>query len=288
LLISGQTRLTGILGGTDQVKLSLSPAIHNAAFKDLQMDWVYLPFGCEPEDLEATIRGLAAAGVRGMNVTMPHKVPAMAVMDEIMPSALGIGALNTIEVRGGRLIGHNTDGDGLIRFLDWDVGVTLPASRALVIGTGGSARAAVAALGAAGVAHLCVLARDAGRAEDLRAVANNVPFEAADLKDDPAHWVAQADVIINATPVGQANEPAVIPTDAIPRSAVLVDLVYRPPVTPLIQAARDRGAIAHSGLGMLLHQAAISFEIWTGAEAPMEAMSAAGLWELAKTADATH
>jgi shikimate dehydrogenase len=219
---------------------------------------------------------------------MPHKVPAMAVMDEIMPSAQGIGALNTIEVRAGRLIGHNTDGDGLIRFLDWDVGVTLPASRALVIGTGGSARAAVAALGAAGVAHLCVLARDAGRAEDLRAVANNVPFEAADLKDDPAHWVAQADVIINATPVGQANEPAVIPTDAIPRSAVLVDLVYRPPVTPLIQAARDRGAIAHSGLGMLLHQAAISFEIWTGAEAPMEAMSAAGLWELAKTADATH
>lgn len=288
MLISGQTRLTGILGGTEQVKLSLSPAIHNAAFKDLQMDWVYLPFGCEPEDLEAAIRGLAAAGVRGMNVTMPHKVPAMAVMDEIMPSAQGIGALNTIEVRDGRLIGHNTDGDGLIRFLDWDVGVNLQESRALVIGTGGSARAAVAALGAAGVAHLCVLARDAGRAEELKAVAGNVPFEAADLKDDPAHWVAQADVIINATPVGQGNEPAVIPTGSIPRSAVLVDLVYRPPVTLLIQAARDRGAIAHSGLGMLLHQAAISFEIWTGVEAPIEAMSAAGLWELAKTADATH
>ncbi len=288
MLISGQTRLTGILGGTEQVKLSLSPAIHNAAFKDLQMDWVYLPFGCEPEDLEAAIRGLAAAGVRGMNVTMPHKVPSMAVMDEIMPSAQGIGALNTIEVRDGRLIGHNTDGDGLIRFLDWDVGVNLQESRALVIGTGGSARAAVAALGAAGVAHLCVLARDAGRAEELKAVAGNVPFETADLKDDPAHWVAQADVIINATPVGQGNEPAVIPTGSIPRSAVLVDLVYRPPVTLLIQAARDRGAIAHSGLGMLLHQAAISFEIWTGVEAPIEAMSAAGLWELAKTADATH
>lgn len=288
MLISGQTRTTGILGGTEQVKLSLSPAVHNAAFKDLQMDWVYLPFGCEPEDLEAAVRGLAAAGVRGMNVTMPHKVPAMAVMDEIMPSAHGIGALNTIEVRDGRLIGHNTDGDGLIRFLDWDVGVTLQESRALVIGTGGSARAAVAALGAAGVAHLCVLARDAGRAEELRPVAGNVPFESADLKDGPAHWVAQADVIINATPVGQGNEPPVIPTGSIPRSAVLVDLVYRPPVTPLIQAARDRGAIAHSGLGMLLHQAAISFEIWTGVEAPIDAMSAAGLWELAKTADATH
>ncbi|HYN98377.1 MAG TPA: shikimate dehydrogenase [Actinomycetota bacterium] len=288
MLISGKTQLTGILGGTEQVKLSLSPAIHNAAFKDLQMDWVYLPFGPAPEDLETAIRGLAAAGVRGMNVTMPHKVPAMAIMDEIAPSAQGIGALNTIEVLGGRLIGHNTDGDGLIRFLDWDLGVSLQEAHAVVIGTGGSARAAIAALGAAGVAHLCVLARDPGRAEELRPVAGNVLFVAADLNEDPAHWVSKAGVIVTATPVGQANEPSVIPTDAISPAAVLVDLVYRPPVTPLIQAARDRGAIAHSGLGMLLHQAAISFQIWTGVEAPMEAMSAAALWELAKTADATH
>ncbi len=288
MLISGRTQLTGILGGVEQVKLSLSPAIHNAAFKDLQMDWAYLPFGCEPEDLQVSIRGLAAAGVRGMNVTMPHKLPAMAAMDEIAPSARSIGALNTIQVQNGRLIGHNTDGDGLIRFLDWDLGVVLKDARAVVIGTGGSARAAVAALGSAGVAHLCVLARDIGKAEDLRGVAGNVTFEAAALSDDPAHWVGRAGVIINATPVGQANEPPVIPTDAIAPTSVLVDLVYRPPVTPLIQAARDRGAIAHSGLGMLLHQAAISFEIWTGTAPPMDAMSAAGLWELAKTADATH
>ena len=288
MLISGQTRLTGILGGTEQVKLSLSPAIHNAAFKDLQMDWVYLPFGPAPENLEPAIRGLAASGVRGMNVTMPHKLPAMAVMDEIAPSAQGIGALNTIEVRDGRLIGHNTDGDGLIRFLEWDVGVSLAPANAVVIGTGGSARAAIAALGAAGVSHLCVLARDPARAEELRAVAGGVSFEAADLNDDPARWVEKAGVIINATPVGQANEPPVIPAEAISRDSVLVDLVYRPPVTPLIQAARKRGAIAHSGLGMLLHQAAISFEIWTGAEAPMEAMSAAALWELARTAGAAH
>ncbi len=168
MLISGQTKLTGILGGTEQVKLSLSPAIHNAAFKDLQMDWVYLPFGCEPEDLEVAIRGLAAAGVRGMNVTMPHKVPAMAVMDEIMPSAQGIGALNTIEVGNGRLIGHNTDGDGLIRFLDWDVGVTLQESRRAGDRNRGVGPGGGCSLGAAGVAHLCVLARDVGRAEELR------------------------------------------------------------------------------------------------------------------------
>ncbi|HEX2150325.1 MAG TPA: shikimate dehydrogenase [Actinomycetota bacterium] len=289
MLISGKTHLAGILGGTEQVKLSLSPAIHNAAFKDLEMDWVYLPFGTTPENLETAIRGLAAAGVRGMNVTMPHKVPAMGIMDRIAPSAQRVGALNTIEVRpGGELIGHNTDGDGLLRFLDWDLGVSLHECRALVIGTGGSARAAVASLGAAGVAHLCVLARDLGKAEDLRSVAGNVVFEAAELSESSAQWVSQASVVINATPVGQANEPPVIPVDALRPEAVLVDLVYRPPVTPLIAAARKRGVVAHSGLGMLLHQAALSFEIWTGVEAPLDAMSAAGLWELAKTADATH
>lgn len=289
MLISGKTHLTGILGGTEQVKLSLSPAIHNAAFKDLNLDWVYLPFGTTPENLETAIRGLAAAGVRGMNVTMPHKLPAMAAMNQIAPSAQRVGALNTIEVLpDGELVGHNTDGDGLIRFLDWDLGVSLLECHALVVGTGGSARAAVASLGAAGVAHLCVLARDLDKAEDLRTVAGNVIFETADLFGDCENWVSQADVVINATPVGQANELPVIPVAALSPEVVLVDLVYRPPVTPLIAAARARGVMAHSGLGMLLHQAALSFEIWTGVEAPMDAMSAAGLWELAKTADARH
>jgi len=288
LLISGQTHLTGVLGGPEQVKLSLSPAMHNAAFKDLQMDWVYLPFGPGPEDLQTAIRGLAAAGVRGMNVTMPHKLAAMAAMDSIRPTAQRIGAINTIEVRAGELIGHNTDGDGLRRFLELDLGVPLRERRALVIGTGGSARAAVSALGEAGVAHLCVLARDAGRAGELRALAGQVAFDAAGLDSDITGWVEQARVIVNATPVGQRNEPPVIPAAAISPEVVLVDLVYRPPVTPLIQAARNRGAIAHSGLGMLLHQAALSFEIWTGVEAPMEAMSAAALWELAKAGNAAH
>lgn len=288
MLISGRTHLTGILGGTEQVKLSLSPAIHNAAFNDLQMDWVYLPFGVEPEELESAIRGLAAAGVRGMNVTMPHKLAAMAVMDEVAPSAQRVGAVNTIEVRGGSLIGHNTDGGGLRRFLEYDLGLALRDCRALVIGTGGSARAAVAALGAAGVAHLCVLARDVARARELGELAGGVAFEAAGLAEDPQRWVSQARVLVNATPVGQRGEPPVIPVGAISPEAVLVDLVYRPRVTPLIEAVRARGAIAHSGLGMLLHQAALSFEIWTGLEAPMEAMSAAGLWELAKMADAQH
>ncbi|HEX2054404.1 MAG TPA: shikimate dehydrogenase, partial [Actinomycetota bacterium] len=231
MLISGHTTLTGILGGPEQVRLSLSPAIHNAAFKDLDMDWVYLPFGPAPEDLETAIRGLAASGVRGMNVTMPHKVPALAVMDRVAPSAQKVGALNTIEVRSGQLVGHNTDGDGLVRFLELDLGVPLRDARAVVVGSGGSARAAVASLGDAGVAHLCVLARDPARGEELRSLAGGVGFESADLFVDPVRWISQATVIVNATPLGQKDEPPVIPTEVISSEAVVVDLVYRPPVT---------------------------------------------------------
>lgn len=288
MLISGHTKLTGILGSPEQVSLSLSPAIHNAAFKALEMDWAYLGFGTEPRVLPAAIRGLAAAGVRGMNVTMPHKMAAMQVMDSVTPVAGRIGAINTIEVRAGELIGHNTDAGGLIRFLRLDLGVNLEGRKALVIGSGGSARATVAGLASAGVSQVCVLARDPASAERLRLLAGEVAFESASLDQLAGDRVSEASVIINATPLGQMHEEPAIPPGSIRGDAVVIDLVYRPPVTPLIEAARARGAIAHSGLGMLLCQAALAFEIWTGAEAPMEAMSASALWELAKEAGRGH
>lgn len=283
MLITGQTRITGILAGPEQAGHSLSPAIHNAAFRELNLDWVYLPFGVDPLSLPVAIKGLVAAGVRGMNVTMPHKMAAMKVVDALTDQAKLIGALNTIEVRNGELIGHNTDGDGLARFIHKDLGVDLNGCSALVIGSGGSARATVAALASAGVARIRVLARQEIAAELLRPVAGETPFESAALEGNLAgRWVGEADVIVHATPVGQQMEEPVIPTDHISGGAVVVDLIYKPPITPLIQAARERGAVAHSGLGMLLNQAALAFEIWTGTQPPMEAMSAAALMELAK------
>lgn len=282
MLITGRTRITGILAGPEQAGHSLSPAIHNAAFNALEMDWAYLPFGVDPDRLALAVRGLVAAGVRGMNVTMPHKMAAMKVVDVLTDQARLIGALNTIEVRNGELIGHNTDGEGLARFIHKDLGVDLNGCCALVIGSGGSARATVAALASAGVARIRVLARREVAAESLRPVAGGTPFESAALKGDVATWVSSSDVIVHATPVGQQMEEPVIPTDHISSGAVVVDLVYKPPVTPLIQAARERGAVAHSGLGMLLNQAALAFEIWTGTQPPMQAMSAAALLELAR------
>jgi shikimate dehydrogenase len=287
LRVSGTTRLAGILGGPEQVTLSLSPAIHNAAFEALEMDWIYLPFGTSPQHLGSAIRGLAASGVRGMNVTMPHKVAAMEVMDEVSDTAARIGALNTIEIRGDLLVGHNTDGEGLMRFLNLDIGARLSGSRALVLGAGGSARATVAALAEAEAGEIWVVARDASKAQGLKDLAGNAGFQAGPL-DEEAEWmVGEADVIINATPLGQKlEEPAVSPARIRP-GTVVVDLVYRPPVTPLIEAARAQGAIAHSGLGMLLHQASLAFRIWTGVEPPMEVMSAAALGMLTSSNDAS-
>jgi shikimate dehydrogenase len=279
VLISGATRITGILGGPEQVALSLSPAIHNAAFRDLEMDWVYVGFATLPERLEAVIRGLAACGVRGMNVTMPHKVAALKYMDDLSDEASAIGAVNTIQVLGDRIIGHNTDGRGLVRFLLKDLGATIQGCRTLVIGSGGSARAAVSAIAAAGASEISVISRDQTKAQGLASLADGARFRSASLSD-PGTMVQEADVIINATPIGQLREEPVISPESIRPDAVVVDLVYKPPVTALIEAARSRGVVAHSGLGMLLHQACLAFEIWTGVEPPVEAMSAAALREL--------
>ncbi|MDQ4142192.1 MAG: shikimate dehydrogenase [Actinomycetota bacterium] len=262
------------------MSLSLSPAIHNAAFDALGMDWIYLPFGVPAVLLPTALRGLAASGVRGMNVTMPHKIAAMEVMDDISEAAAKIGAINTVEVRGDMLVGHNTDGEGLIRFLRVDVGADLAFSRALVLGAGGAARAAVVALAGAGVAEIWVVSRDAAKAAALEPLAAPAIFHSGSLDEGGGHLIGEADVIINATPLGQKREEPAVSPEKIRKETVVVDLVYKPPVTPLIEAARAQGAVAHSGLGMLLHQAALSFQIWTGAEPPMETMSAAGVAEL--------
>ncbi|MGQ0678455.1 MAG: shikimate dehydrogenase [Actinomycetota bacterium] len=283
-MISGRTRFAGILAGPVQAGHSLSPAIHNAAFRALGLDWIYLGFGVESGRLAEAVKGLAAAGVRGLNVTMPHKIVALDLVDELTEQANLIGAINTIELSGGRLIGHNTDVTGLARFVSHDLGISLAGCKALVIGSGGSARAAVATLCGAGAGRVVVLARSAAAAEALRAVAGSTPFEAQVLDERAFARVAESEVVVHCTPVGQQLEEPVIPPEYISKQAVVVDLVYRPPVTPLISAARARGAVAHSGLGMLVNQAALAFEIWTGLSAPMEAMSAAALRELSKPA----
>jgi shikimate dehydrogenase len=272
-VLSGSTCVAGVVGGPLQVARSLSPAIHNAGYRALGLDWVYVgfPVAAEGEDAVAVLRGLGRSGVAGFNVTMPHKLAAAAAVDHLAGQAAVVGAVNAVEVTGNELVGWNTDGEGLASFLVRETDTDLDGCSVVVIGAGGSARSVVSGLVLAGAGAVTVLARDPDRAAALAPMAGEASFRALPLSSAGAA-VAGADVIVNATPVGQEGEDPLIPVDAIRPGAVVVDLVYHPLETPLVQAASRAGAKAYGGLGMLVHQAALAFEIFTGRSAPLEAL----------------
>ena len=274
-MLSGATRLAGLVGGPRQVARSLSPAIHNAGYAALGLDWLYAGFPVEASADAAValaVQGLLMAGVAGFNVTMPHKRAAAAAVDRLEGAARVTRAVNTVRKVGSDLVGWNTDGAGLVSFLMAEGGVAVDRSAVLVIGSGGSARSVIAGLADAGAASVTVVARDPERARALGPLAGKAAFRAIPPGADVAGAVAAADLIVNATPVGQEGEPPLIPTDGIRSGAVVVDLIYHPAETLLVQAAARRGARAFGGLGMLVHQAALAFEIFTGEPAPLEAM----------------
>jgi shikimate dehydrogenase len=275
----------GVIG--DPVRHSLSPALHNAAFSALGLDWVYVAFDVPSDEVAAALAGVRALGIDGLSVTMPHKPAVAGLVDRLSPSARRLGAVNTVVRRGGRLEGETTDGDGLLAALRSDEGWDPAGRRCLLLGTGGAARAVALALGQAGVAELVVAGRRAGQAEEVAALAGGVgrvgSAEHADL----------VDAVINATPVGMtgvsvlpgAPAPPALPFRLDPRrlgpDQLVVDLIYAPAVTPLLAAARERGARAVNGLGMLIHQAALQFRLWTREDPPLAAMSAAAMSVLA-------
>ena len=278
-MLSGLTSVAGVVGGPRQVARSLSPAIHNAGYRALGLDWIYVgfPVAAEGPDAVAVLRGLGGSGVAGFNVTMPHKLAAVEAVDRLAGQAAVVGAVNAVEVTGSELVGWNTDGEGLASFLVRETDTDLDGCSLVVIGAGGSARSVVSGLVQAGVGSVTVLARDPDRAAALASMAGEGPFralplEASDSAAASAEAVGAADVIVNATPVGQEGEAPPIPVEAIRPGAVVVDLVYHPLETPLVQAASRAGARAYGGLGMLVHQAALAFEIFTGRSAPLDAM----------------
>ena len=271
-MLSGATSVAGIVGGPLQVVRSLSPAIHNAGYRALGLDWVYVGFPVDAPDAVGTLRGLGHAGVAGFNVTMPHKLAAAEAVDALAGLAATVGAVNTVEVTGHQLVGWNTDGEGLVSFLVREAGVTVEGATVLVLGAGGSARSVVAGMALAGATRIRVLARDPGRAGALAPLAGDAAFGAAGLDGDVAPLVGDADVVVNATPVGQEEEQPLIPVSALRPGSAVVDLVYHPLETPLVRAAAGAGARAFGGLGMLVHQAALAFEIITGRTAPLDAL----------------
>ncbi len=275
----------GILGWP--LHFTLSPRIHGAAFRELGLDWEYLEFAVAPEDLEVAVRGLKALGCVGANVTMPHKENVIAFLDELSGDARAVGAVNTLHLVGGKFVGHNTDVDGFREFVESDAGLDLAGARAVVLGSGGAARAVVRALDLLGASDIVVAARRPERAEQLALL----PAKGRGRRvawDQATSLAEQADLVVNATPLGAA-ESLYEGIDPLPETRwrtgqAVVDLVYVPPSTPLVERARRAGADAWGGLGMLVHQAAASLRIWTGQEAPLELMSAVAVRGLAALA----
>jgi shikimate dehydrogenase len=264
-VISGETKVTGIIGWP--VAHSLSPAMHNAAFAALGLDWVYVAYPVAPDRVGAAIAGLAAAGVSGLNVTIPHKQDVISGCSSITDAAAAIGAANTLVPDGeGGWRADNTDAPGFLRALDEAAPIDLRGARALVIGAGGAARAVVFALRSRGA-----VVRVANRTEAKAArLGDPVGFTHRDI--DAA--TATSDLVVNCTSLGLHGDgvPAELPLDILGPQHVVVDVVYRPGGTAWLGAAAARGARVVDGLGMLLHQGAAAFVQWTGQEPPIDVM----------------
>ncbi len=274
--VHGGSHTLGVIGWP--VAHSLSPTIHNSAFIALGMDWVYVPMPVPPADLPAALAGLGPLGFSGANVTMPHKTQAAELADSLSEDAERLRSVNTLVTGTDGLAGHNTDAPGFERFLRRDAGFDPAGRSALLFGGGGAARACALALARNGLARLVVALRDPARDGALRRTLEGLATQIA-VTSFEAPADASADLVINATPLGDQGEQ--LPLPPLRADMLVVDLLYRPNVTPLLLAARTAGAAAFGGLGLLLHQAALSFELWTGRPPPLAVMSAAALAELA-------
>jgi shikimate dehydrogenase len=208
-------------------------------------------------------------------VTIPHKETVIAHLDQLSGDAAAIGAVNTIQRMGDRLIGHNTDVDGFREFIGGDAGINVSGTSALVLGAGGAARAVVKALDDLGASEIMIAARSSERGSALTELVGRARAKVIDWPD-ASDLAGEVMIVVNATPLGSEDENPLPGADWHPGQAV-VDLVYSPPSTPLVEAARSAGADAWGGLGMLVRQAASSFQIWTGQDPPLETMSAAAV-----------
>ena len=278
--ISGSTILVGVIG--NPVKHSLSPVILNAAFREAKINWVYTAFETPEEKLADAIGGIRALGIAGLSVTMPHKAKVCSLLDEISDSAQMLNAVNCIVNDAGKLEGHNTDGDGFLDAVKHDAGLDVAGKKVLVVGSGGSARSIIHSLGKAGAAEIAVINRTKKKALDALELAGSVGRYVEETEIPEV--VSEANLVVNATPIGMldtddtANFP--IEPNLFSKGQLAIDLIYHPISTPWMEALRDLEVEAHGGLSMLIFQAARAFKLWTGKEAPVDAMRKAAMDEI--------
>ena len=277
--VSGKSRVLGVFGCP--VEHSLSPAMHNAAIAALGLHYIYIPFSVLPDDIGPAIRSLAVLGIIGVNLTIPHKERVLPFLDEVHPEAQAIGAVNTVRNLDGRLLGFNTDGEGFIRPLS-EAGFSVRNKRAVVLGAGGAARSVVYRLLREGASvTLANRTRDRAerRANEIGTAARK-QVEVIDLSDAAAMKSALggAELLANTTSVGMspdADAEPPIPPALLHPGLFVYDLIYNPTETRLLSAARKIGAQSLNGVGMLAHQGAAAFEIWTGVQPPVDVMRTA-------------
>ena len=275
MIITGRTRTIGIFGYP--VEHTLSPAMHNAAFEHLGLDYCYLPFQVRPDALQQAIEGLRALSLAGVNITVPHKEAVIPFLDELSDEADFIGAVNAVVNKDGRLTGYNTDGRGFMLSLAAR-GIEVSGKKILMVGAGGAARAVSYYL--SDKAEKLVICNRGGEklrrlVDDLSKIRENVSAM------DKLCGIEQFDVIVNATSLG-LNPDDPVPFDLAPLTGkhVVCDLIYRE--TPLLTAAKRQGCTTVDGLGMLLYQGVLAFELWTSATAPVEVMKKALLARIAQ------
>jgi shikimate dehydrogenase len=267
---TGATRLAAVIG--HPVRHSLSPVLFNAAFAATELDWTYVALDVADGDGVAAVHAVRTLGLGGLSVTMPHKQAAAAACDRLTDTARALGAVNCVTPDGDGLLGDSTDGDGFVAALRYE-GHDPSGRRCVVVGAGGAGRAIVDGLGRAGAHEVRVVARREAAAADAAALAPGVGSVGA------ASDISAADLLVNATPIGMAGTTGAgataVDVGLLHPGQVVVDIVYHPVVTPLLEAAAAAGAVPMTGIGMLVHQAALAFERWTGLPAPVDAMRAA-------------
>lgn len=273
--VNYKAELVGVFG--QPVAENPTIVMQEAGFQALGLNWRYLNIEVAPEDLAQAMQGLRAMNFKGINLTIPHKVEVLKYLDQVSADAALMGAVNTVRREGARLIGENTDGKGFLRSLREDAQVEPAGQRVVILGAGGAARAITVELALAQAAHLTIVNRSAARGQALVDLLNHqTPTTAGFVLWDDAYSIPpETDIVVNATSIGLYPEVSAKPRlnyDSLTARMVVCDVIPNPPRTPFLAEAEARGAKTLDGLGMLVYQGAIAFQMWTGHEAPVEVM----------------
>ncbi|ABO49553.1 shikimate dehydrogenase [Desulforamulus reducens MI-1] len=275
--INGKTQVCGLFGFP--VEHSFSPAMHNAAFQQLDLNWTYVPFRVHPDNLKQAVTGIFSLNMAGVNVTVPHKQRVMPFLDELEPAARIIGAVNTIVNNNGKLVGYNTDGKGFVRALTEEARFNPLGKSAILIGAGGAARAVAVQLALSGLRTIYITNRNQEKAEEL---ARDI-LESTDTSASMIPWgnnllgkrMVEVDLVVQATPLGMSPEVDQVPEfpfQMLTPQHLVCDLIYNPEQTCFLRRAKSRGSKTMNGLAMLLYQGVLAFELWTGFTAPVDVM----------------